>query len=313
MEILTTSASFHGNALNGSQAAVDMEQIIVNTGVYQPAAGGHPHSPPPVKKPVDWAELEQELAAGLPRTEEVPQEEQAGWKNRRPTPDGEAIPVPVGALPPEDKAIPGEGKPVSRLDSRQGIPGRGAERDVPIPLPGGEDSRRVKAAAPQEAALPFVAKGADPKPADLPNTAVLSGGETDKNPFSDLIAAAIPANSRPAGEFLPGQLKMPDPLPNERQQTAPQFASEMKNHTGYRGGRLTYTFNKEKSSSDSTAVNQVQISFQGATVLTPSNRTTQENLLANQSEARGYLVMPAFDREQRQRQQHQDRQEGEDQ
>jgi len=148
--------------------------------------------------------------------------------------------------------------------------------------------------------------------ADMPNIAAPGISVGDKDLINDLASAVVPMNSRPAGEFLPAQSKAPDPLLNERQPTVPHFPSEMKSHGGNRGGTLLFTFNKGKTvSSDPMAFNQVQIAFQGSTVLTPSNRTTQENLLANQSEARGYLVKPASDREQQQR--HQDSESGEDQ
>ncbi|WP_413741752.1 hypothetical protein ACL2XO_24565 [Sodalis sp. RH15] len=315
MEILTTSGHVYADSFSGQQAAVDIKQIVAGKGAFQ-----FPASPSPAEKPVDWANTA-DNAAQPSLGQELSREDRVGRKKKQPGLDGEVGALVQGAIPLQESAAMGENKSASRLKNRHG-----AGQDIQGALVDREGRRRLtaaatgetplppaaKVAATGEALLPSAANAAEPRLADMPDTVADSAGEGEDNSFNGLASAGVPVNARPAGESMPAQLKTPDPLLNERHHIA-QFAPETKSRDSERDGTLLYTFNNGKAlASGALEVNQVKIAFQGSTVLTPSNRITQENLLANQSEARGYLVKPPSDREQQQRQRH-DQETGEDQ
>ncbi|QWA10509.1 hypothetical protein GTU79_25450 [Sodalis ligni] len=305
MEILTTSAHVYADSFSDRQTAVDIKQIVAGNGAYPSQA-----NPPP------------DSAAQASPGQELSRKDRAGRKKKQPGLDGEAGALAPGVMPLPEPAAMGGNRIASRLENRHG-----AGQDIRGALADMEGRRRLKAAAAGETSLPPAAKdavpsgdvllpaaanAAEPRLADLPDTRSVGAGEGDDNSFNGLMSAGVPVNARPAGESAPAQLKTPEPLLNERHNTA-QFAPETKSHDGDRGGTLLYTFNNGKAlGTGATEVNQVKIAFQGSTILAPSNRTVEENLLANQSEARGYLVQPASEREQQRRQQH-DQDAGEDQ
>ncbi len=315
MEILTASGRVDSNLYSDGHSVVDIQQVIANSGANKPAIDGPSANPQAGEKTADWDKLAADGDASAPSGQDSPHEGRIGRKKKPLGLEGDAGQAFAGVMLKEDAAALREGKPASR----QSFSLRGAGQDIPGALTEAEGRRRVNAAALRAAPLSPVDNVADLKINAMTEPAALGAGEVtgegDQNPFSGLVPAGVPVNSRPAGELLPAQLKAPDPLLSQRQLATTQFAPEMKNHRGDRGGTLLYTFNKGNAvSSDAMTVNQVQISFQGSPVLTPSNRTTQENLLANQSEAQGYVVKSASDREQQQRQRHdRDDEPGEDQ
>ncbi|XBS70285.1 hypothetical protein ABK905_03185 [Acerihabitans sp. KWT182] len=299
MEILTTTPlTGQYSSYDDGKRAVDIKHIIAETGQRPPSA-----FIPTEEKPSAEAD---------PAAEQTHSEDDssvrgsAGTKKKRPGLDGDVGHDASGILYRDEATA-------SRLEhwtlnpgSRHGSVIRGAGRDVSdahLQMPGKRPNKSVAVLEPQPAQK---VKDIEHRPADASGVA-----EDDNHRQGEFIPAGAGVNSRPAGDFLPVHAKLPEPPPAEAKRPAPQFI-DVKNLSG---GSLRYTFNKgNAASTDAMTVNQVQISFQNATVLTPSNRVTQENLLANQGEARGYVVNPASDRDQQQRQRHnQDGEPGEDQ